>query len=164
MKLKSMAAASASLCLAAALAACGGEREAGITVDDPADPAAEGTPGPPLRLADVVEQPARYQGQTVTVEADVQVVLGPFAFVLDEDAAPGEPGGTLIVFGPESGRLTAVDETWVDTRVRVTGRVGQLTAVGVERQVGWELDATMQAELDERQAVLIAQSLARVEE
>ncbi len=62
------------------------------------DPAAQTT----VRVADITGNPQRYADQTVTVVADVEEVLSPFAFALDEDSpVAGGIDNDLIVAYPE---------------------------------------------------------------
>ncbi|HEX2166858.1 MAG TPA: hypothetical protein VHG09_06420, partial [Longimicrobiales bacterium] len=117
-----------------------------------------------VTVADIAGDPAQYIGRTVTVEGDLEEVLGPMAFTLDEDAiTEGGVDNDLLVIGAQTGTLTAIDDQWVDNRVRVTGTVGMHTAVEIEREVGWDLDAELEAEVEEREAVLIATSVERVQ-
>jgi hypothetical protein len=116
-------------------------------------------------LADIVAAPATFAGRQVTVVADLEEVLGPRAFTLDEDA-PLQAGidNDLLVLGTATGGLAAIDDQWLDNRVRVTGTVQSWSVVEMEREIGWDLDEELELELEDRQAVLIASSVERVEE
>lgn len=117
------------------------------------------------RVADLVSNPDRYAGRTVTVEADVEEVFGPMAFALDEDSPlAGGIDNDLLVLSREASKLEAIDDQWMDNKVRVTGTVGTMAVVEVEREVGWDLDPQLEAELEERTAVLIADSVTRIED
>ncbi len=94
--------------LALVMLGCGGGGESADTtaaVGDTAaaatgdvDPAAQTT----VRVADITGNPQRYADQTVTVVADVEEVLSPFAFALDEDSpVAGGIDNDLIVAYPE---------------------------------------------------------------
>ena len=115
------------------------------------------------RVADIVASPDRYFGQTVTVVADVEEVHSPLSFSLDEDAPlAGGVDRDLLVFSPKAGNLANIDDQWLNNKVRVTGRVAKMTVVEVEREVGWDLDPQIEAEVERASAVLIAQSVQRV--
>jgi hypothetical protein len=117
----------------------------------------------PARVADIVGAPHSYVGKTVTVEADVEEVLGPRAFALDEDAPLA--GGTdrdLLVLSGRAGSLADIDDQWLNNKVRVTGTVRPMSVVEIEREVGWDLDPELELELERADAVLIASSVNRV--
>lgn len=120
-------------------------------------------PGGEVRVADLTGNPDRYFGQTVTVVADVEEVHTPMAFSLDEDA-PLEGGidRDLLVFSPKAGNLADIDDQWLNNKVKVTGKVGKMTVVEVEREVGWDLNPEIEAEVERAGAVLIATSIERV--
>ena len=115
------------------------------------------------RVAEIVGEPATYFGKTVTVEADVEEVFGPMAFALDEDA-PLEGGvdRDLLVLSKKAGKLADIDDQWLNNRVRVTGSVGRMTVVEVEREIGWDLNPEIEAEVERAGAILIASAVDRV--
>lgn len=116
-----------------------------------------------VRLADIAGDPGKYAGQTVTVVADVEEVLGPGAFKLDEDAAvAGGVDNDLLVLSKKAGTLADIDDQWTNNRVSVTGKVGKFTVVEVEREIGWDLAPELEAEVERVGAVLIATSLERM--
>ena len=47
--------------------------------------------------------------------------------------------------------------------MRVTGKVHEVSVVEVEREIGWDLDPEIEAELEDRDAVLIAESVRPIE-
>jgi hypothetical protein len=117
-----------------------------------------------VAVADIVAHPNRYLGKTVTVEADVEEVLSPFSFALDEDAPlAGGIDNDFLVFSPQAASLMEIDDQWLDNKVRVTGTVGKMTIVELEREIGWDLDPQIERELEDVQALLIAQSIERVQ-
>lgn len=170
--MKSMSLAMASTLLAAAVATygCGGNdmepddtRATGeVTAPDESTDAARASNTEP-DVADIVGNPDRYFGQTVTVVADVEEVLTPQAFALDEDA-PFEGGidRDLLVLSPQSANLSDIDDQWLNNKVRVTGKVGKMAVVEVEREVGWDLNPELEAEVERAGAILIATSIERV--
>jgi hypothetical protein len=125
---------------------------------------AAGTPGATVNVADITGDPEEWIGQTVTVEADVEEVLSGYSFKLDEDA-PLEGGvdNDLLVFSPKAANLASIDDQWLDNKVRVTGKVVRMTVVEIEREIGWDLDPTIEAELEDVRPVLIASSVERIE-
>lgn len=123
----------------------------------------EARPGMP-RVADIVGNPDNYAGQTVTVEADVQKVLGPRAFLLDEDSPlAGGIDNDLLVIGRQTSNLEAIDNDWMNNKVRVSGTVGRMTVVEVEREAGWDLTPEIEAEVEGAEAVLFANSVTRIQ-
>jgi hypothetical protein len=116
-----------------------------------------------IRVADLMASPDRYLGQTVTVVADVEEVLGPNAFTLDEDAPlAGGIDNDMLVLSKKAGELSDIDDQWLNNKVRVTGTVGKMTVVEIEREIGWDLNRELEAEVDRRGAMLIASSVTRV--
>jgi hypothetical protein len=143
------------------------DEETRTTYDETIGTDAAGTAGADRampRVADIVDNPNRYIGQTVTVEADLEEVFGPRAFALDEDAPlAGGIDRDLLVLGKSAANLEEIDDQWLNNKVRVTGRVGQMSLVEVEREVGWDLDPKIEAELEAAGAVLFADSVTRIE-
>jgi hypothetical protein len=126
---------------------------------------AAGTAGGEMRVADIVAAPDEYFGRTVTVTADVEEVFGPMAFALDEDAPfTGGIDNDLLVLSRQAGDLEAIDDQWLNNKVRVTGTVGRMTVTEVERELGWDLDPELEIELERAGAVLIASSVNRVDD
>lgn len=126
----------------------------------PASPAtaADGT----VPLASITGNPNQYFGQTVTVVADVEEVHGPLAFSLDEDAPlAGGIDNDLLVLSPKAGSLGDIDDQWLNNKVRVTGKVGKLTVIDAERELGWDLTPELEIEVERARAVLIATSVER---
>jgi hypothetical protein len=125
-----------------------------------ADETAEGT----VRVADIAGEPDKYLGQTVTVVADVEEVHSPRAFSLDEDSAlAGGVDNDLLVLSPQAGSLSDLDDTWLNNKVRVTGKVGKLSVVEIEREIGWDMMPELEVEVEKARAVMIATSVQRVE-
>jgi hypothetical protein len=117
-----------------------------------------------VRVADIAGEPDRFMGQTVTVVADVEEVHSARAFSLDEDSpAAGGIDNDLLVLSPQAGSLSDIDDTWLNNKVRVTGKVGKMAIVEVERELGWDLDPELEVEVEKAKAVLIATSVQRVE-
>ena len=125
---------------------------------------AERTAEGETRVADIAGSPDRYLGQTVTVVADVEEVHSARAFSLDEDSpAAGGIDNDLLVLSPQAGSLSDIDDTWLNNKVRVTGKVGKMAVLDVERELGWDLNPELEVEVERAKAVLIATSVQRVE-
>jgi hypothetical protein len=116
-----------------------------------------------VRVADIVASPNEYVGETVTVVADVEEVFGPGAFALDEDAPfAGGIDRDLLVLSKKAGSLSDIDDQWLNNKVRVTGTVGRMSVVEIEREIGWDLDPEIEGEVERAGAVLIASSVDRI--
>jgi hypothetical protein len=116
-----------------------------------------------LKVEDLVKNMDRYVGQEVTVVGEVDEVLSPQAFALDEDA-PLAAGidNDVLVFYPKSLELAPLDDAWLNDSVRVTGTVGKMTVTEIEREVGWDLDPKIEVEVEKQGPVLIAKRVERV--
>jgi hypothetical protein len=116
------------------------------------------------RVGDIMGNPTRYVGDTVTVEADVEEVLGTFAFLLDEDdALTGGIDNDMLVFSPKSAQLQDIDDQWLNNKVRVTGVVRQSAVVDVEREIEWDLTPKIESRFEGGQkAVLVAHRVERI--
>lgn len=115
-----------------------------------------------VRVADVVSNPERYTGRTVTVEADVDSVLSPFALTLNS----GLPlrGGLdydLIIAYPQSLNLATFDDKWLNNKVRARGTLRRMTVADFERVLGRDLSPKLEQEFM-RQPVLMARSVERI--
>ena len=131
------------------------------TTDRPAGTTGDGGM---VTVGDITGDPNRYAGQTVTVVADVEEVLGPRAFKLDEDdALTGGIDNDLLVISPKADSLNDIDDQWLNNKVRVTGKVNKYTLVELEREIGWDLEPELEAEIERRGAVLVASAVARQE-
>lgn len=152
---------------ALAVGACdrGSEYGTNDTSQDRIDGAAGTAGGGEMRVADIVAAPDDYFGRTVTVTADVEEVLGPMAFTLDEDAPfAGGVDNDLLVLSREAGNLERIDDQWLNNKVRVTGTVGRRSIIEIERELGWDLDPELEIELERADAVLLASSVDRVDQ
>ena len=117
-----------------------------------------------VTVADVTGNVTGYVGKTVTVVADVEEVLGPRAFKLDEDnALAGGIDNDILVLSSKAETLGNIDDKWLNNKVQVTGVVHQVAVIDIEREIGWDLDPTLEAELEEVKAVLVAKSVERVQ-
>ena len=116
-----------------------------------------------MKVADLVKNADRYVGQEVTVVGEVDEVLSPQAFALDEDSMlEGGIDNDVLVFYPKSSELAPLDDAWLNDEVRVTGTVGRMTTTEIEREVGWDLDPKIEVEVEKKGPVLIATRVERV--
>src|SRR5688572_15720039 len=138
MKLMRQAAATITCALAVTLGSTACDREQSVVEREGAPAESremEGTTGESTEaamvgLAELMESPDEYFGQTVTVVADVDEVLGPNAFALDEDAAlRGGVDNHMLVFSRKADTLADIDDDWLNNKVRVTGQVGKMRIV-----------------------------------
>jgi hypothetical protein len=159
------------LSLTAAVAACGGDTDtAEVQMDEPVTEMTETMPDETstgmdsaVSVADIVGEPQTYLGREVTVEADLEEVLSPSSFRLDEDALlEGGVDNDLLVLSRDAAGLSHIDDQWLNNRVRVTGTVGGVNVTEIESSIGWDLDPEIEAELEGARAVLIADSVERV--
>ncbi len=116
------------------------------------------------RVGDIMGNPTRYIGDTVTVEADVEEVLGTFAFLLDEDdALTGGIDNDMMVFSPKSAQLQDIDDQWLNNKVRVTGVVRQSAVADLKRDIEWDLTPKIESKFEGGQKpVLIAHRVERI--
>jgi hypothetical protein len=83
--------------------------------------------GAPISTSALVRSPNQYYGQRVTVRADVDDVIGPNMFTLDEDAVFAGPDVLVLVPRGISARLTH------DQKIVVTGQVRPFIQAELER-------------------------------
>lgn len=102
-------------------------------------------------LDDLEDAPEKFVGKTVVVEGEVQKVLGPNLFTIDErDWA--DPEREMPVVLPEP--FTAVVRSGAP--VRVTGVVRKVPIAEVERR-GWFGNAKIRAEIEEQPALVASE-------
>lgn len=116
-----------------------------------------------LKVEDLIKNTDRYLGQEVTVVGEVDEVLSPMAFALDEEAAL-EAGidNDVLVFYPKASELAPLDDAWLNDGVRVVGTVGKMTVVEIEREIGWDLDPKIEAEVEKKGPIVIAKRVERI--
>jgi hypothetical protein len=147
--------------------ACGGADPASTEATDAAQVTAE-SPAPAaaaeddVSVSDLLEEPGAYFGREVTIEGDAERVLAPLALAISEEPLDTGRDNDLLVLVRQSPDAPAFDDGWVDERVRVTGIVSNASLADVERELGWDLDATAEKEFEGRRAVLIASAVTRV--
>lgn len=108
-------------------------------------------------LDDLEDNPEKYIGKTVTVEGEVDRVLGPHLFTIDEQNwADAERELPVVVPDP----FAAIVQS--DARVRVTGTVQKVPIARVAAEPGLRGDPKIRAEI-ETSPVLVATDLTAVQ-
>jgi hypothetical protein len=97
------------------------------------------------------DNPGKYLGQTVSVDAEVDEILGPRMFKIDDGHLFGL-GGEMIVYVATP--LTALVRE--DDRVTITGMVKPFVRAEVEREWGWlGLDSEVEIDISKK-PILVA--------
>jgi hypothetical protein len=101
----------------------------------------------------LAENPAQYLGKKVTVKAEVENVVGPQVFTLDEDKLAAGPDVRVLM--PRTARQMIRD----DARVTVTGTVRPFVLTELERDYDW-FDPTPGLEIEVKgRPVIVADSV-----
>lgn len=156
----------AAVAMSVALYGCDrNDRTARDTTTPPASAPSDAAPAANtgLKVEDLIKNTDKYMGQEVTIVAEVDEVLSPMAFALDEDA-PFAAGidNDVLVFYPKSAELAPLDDAWLNDEVRVTGTVSKMTVAEIEREVGWDLDPKIEIEVEKKGPVIIAKRVERI--
>jgi hypothetical protein len=83
-----------------------------------------------VKAGEIAQNPSAYYGKKVSVQAEVEDLLGPQVFLLDEDRLFAWPD--VLVIAPKLG--TPVEE---DTMVTVTGTVRSYVDADLRRDYAW---------------------------
>jgi hypothetical protein len=103
------------------------------------------------------EQPSKYLGQRITVSGEVQNVLGPRLFTVDEQNWVDFDGEMLVLV-----RAPAIAFVREDRPVMITGTVRPFVKAEIMREWGWMGDdPEIEAQLS-RQPILVAESVTSV--
>lgn len=105
-------------------------------------------------LEDVAEDTEQLIGQTVTVEGEVEEIVGANAFRIEENELFGDDEVLVINAQPT---VTIAD----DQNVRVTGKVRQFVVADLERDydLNWDLEVQQQLEAEyQDKPVIVAES------
>lgn len=95
-----------------------------------------------VALDDLESNPKKYLGQAISVDAEVEEVLGPRVFTIDERNW-GDLDGEILVFMP----TTLVALVREDDRVTVTGELRPFVRTELEREWGWfDMDPELEVE------------------
>lgn len=128
------------LAMAAALVAC--ERKRGTTAED------------------VVEQPAAYYGNQVTVVGEVSKIYSPRAFALESGGLLDE---SILVVTKTPIQVLAPMTLEEGNDIAVTGVVQRMVVADIEREIGWDLEAGIETE-HQGKPVIVAQNISFLQE
>lgn len=104
-----------------------------------------------VKLDDLEDNPKKYIGQTISVDAEVEDVFGPRVFTIDEANWGDLEGETLVYMATDLAALVQEDD-----RVTITGTVKPFMRAEVEREWGW-LGLQQEVEIDlAKKPVLVA--------
>ena len=113
----------------------------------------------------IYDEADSYLGQTVTVSGEVSEIYGPNAMTIGEDLW----GEDLLVVVPPSATVSGATPTgdavsgFLDLNpeyvVQVTGTVGRYVLAEVERDYDLDLTADLETDIEEREAMIVAQSI-----
>ena len=106
-------------------------------------------PAVPANLDNLEEDSERYIGQRVTVTGEIQEVLGPRTFTIDEPNWIDFDGETLIVLPAPLAAMVRDNQA-----VRVTGVVTRYVEAEIDRDWGWFDDPAIEAELRDRSVIV----------
>ena len=126
---------------------------AAVTAQQPAarqGPIVSDTPAATIKLDDLEAKPENFVGKTVTVQGEVDKLLGPHLFTVDERGWV-DPARELPVSVPAPFSVTVAEKAIV----RITGTVEKVPIAKLESEVGPLTDAKLRAEID-KQPVLVA--------
>jgi hypothetical protein len=104
-----------------------------------------------VKVDDLEDNPTKYLGQRVNVDAEVEKVLGPRMFTIDEPSW-GDLEGEIIVAMPSSLAALVKEED----RITVEGTMRQFSESGVTREWGWTGVAAEDEQKIARRPVLVA--------
>jgi hypothetical protein len=106
-------------------------------------------------LDELEDKPERYLGKTVTVEGEVDRVLGPHLFTIDErNWVDLEREMPVVVPEP----FAAMVRT--DAPVRVTGTVQKVPIAQIEQERGFLTDPKIRAEIETRPVLVASEVMA----
>lgn len=115
-----------------------------------------------VTIADIVAEPTAYYSATVTVESDIDRIISPSVFTIDEEAAlAAGVDNDLMVIAADANAF-ALDDGWLDDRVLVTGTVRPLVIAEFEREFGFDLSPELEVEFEDR-PVIIATTVLKAE-
>lgn len=107
--------------------------------------------GVPVRLDDLEENAGQYIGQTITVDAEVEKILGPRAFTIDEPHWADLDGEILVHMPTALATLVRPDD-----QVTITGKVQPFVQAELEEEWAWFDDGSDVALHLARRPVLVA--------
>jgi hypothetical protein len=113
---------------------------------------------PDVRITDVVEDPARYEGQSVRIRGVVSAMLNPRAIVVEEAGVIGTRSMLILTRNPANpmGWLMQPGQQAI-----AVGRILSADVVSIEQELGRELELEVRRALHAA-PVVIARSVGRV--
>lgn len=107
-----------------------------------------------VELDDLEERPTQYIGKQVSVDGEIESVLGPRIFKIDEPGWADLDGEFLVVMPARAAALVKSGDN-----VTVSGTVRQFVRAEVEREWGW-LDMKPEVEIElARKPVIVAERI-----
>ncbi len=93
-----------------------------------------------VTVAEIASNPTQFVGQTAAVSGEVEEVIGPTAFKIDEDAvfAGGIDNDLLVVAAGQN--IPFINEELGDRTVLAVGPVREFNLAAVEQEIGYDLD------------------------
>lgn len=111
----------------------------------------------------ITSNPSQYYGRTLAVTGEVEEVLSPTSFTLDEDQLFGASDLLVIVANPRTGNTTNTPAAVKDNEtVAVTGVLRPFVVADIERDydLTWDLELQRKLEAEYRtKPVLVVQSV-----
>lgn len=107
---------------------------------------------------EITENPKQYYGRTLAVAGEVENIVGPNAFTLDEDELIGASDLLVLVANPKTATTAVKDGEYV----AVTGVLRSFVVADIERDydLTWDLNLQRQLEVEYKdKPVLIVQSV-----
>ena len=107
---------------------------------------------------EITENPNKYYGRTLAVAGEVEDIVGPNAFTLDEDELIGASDLLVLVANPKSANTAVKDGEYV----AVTGVLRSFVVADIERDydLTWDLNLQKQLEVEYKEKpVLIVQGV-----
>jgi hypothetical protein len=116
-------------------------------------PIASDTPAMTVKLDDLEDKPENFVGKTVSVQGEVDKMLGPHLFTIDERGW-ADPAREMPVSVPAPFSITVKEKAVV----RITGTVEKVPIAKLESEVGPIADTRLRTEIANR-PVLVATSV-----
>ena len=111
---------------------------------------AEPTKGERVEVDELADKPDRYMGRVLSVDGDIDQVLGPNLFILEEPGSTKQDAEVFVLVAPGlSANLRK------DARVTVTGSVKKFTMADLEREAPWlQVDKELKDELTKKPVIV----------
>jgi hypothetical protein len=112
--------------------------------------------GEVLDVEELRDDLRRYTGQAVKVAGEIDTWMGPRAFIIESG---GIVDDHVLVVAPKAAKGLQPKQLKTDDDLLITGTVRTLTTLELERELGWDLEPQLEAELTTR-PVLVADTIA----